>query len=91
MQLDVYANPLVRARRTFPYVVVLQANPFGIELSLPSIGCFWVSERRSRDLWKRPLSLSMVPLAKVDRVTQAGVFSLGNVALPGSTSRRLED
>lgn len=26
MQLDVYANPLARARRAFPYVVVLQAD-----------------------------------------------------------------
>jgi hypothetical protein len=26
MQLDVFANPLVRARRAYPYVVVLQAD-----------------------------------------------------------------
>ena len=26
MQLDVFPNPLVRARRAFPYVVVLQAD-----------------------------------------------------------------
>jgi hypothetical protein len=26
MQLEVFANPLVRARRAFPYVVVLQAD-----------------------------------------------------------------
>ena len=26
MQLDVYPNPLVRARRAFPFVVVLQAD-----------------------------------------------------------------
>lgn len=26
MQLDVYPNPLARARRAFPYVVVLQAD-----------------------------------------------------------------
>jgi toxin CcdB len=26
MQLDVFANPLVRARRAFPYVVLLQAD-----------------------------------------------------------------
>lgn len=26
MQLDVFANPLVRARRAYPYLVVLQAD-----------------------------------------------------------------
>lgn len=26
MQLDVFSNPLVRARRAFPYVVLLQAD-----------------------------------------------------------------
>jgi toxin CcdB len=78
MQLDVFANPLVRARRAFPYVVLLQADisAFGsdrivaflaakAQFGLPSSRLMPIVEVAGREFVLLMPSITNVPVAEL--------------------------